>query len=211
MSRMIPESWPSDLAEEIFKVGEHLAELFNPQEIDRGDGPGTECHLRIHRGSWNLLTGSLCYYDWDRENILASGWISAGCSMEEAAEISKMLLEEAKEREGGTIMKKATLRPTCAELAEEVYAYGQYLREFNPADITESDDPGGDIRLQVYKNEEYQIHTGDSSFDQDHRGYWGAAWVPAGITRQKSRAVARDLIKQVLDDIAMTAGREEKS
>ena len=95
--------------------------------------------------------------------------------------------------------------PMVKDVAAEVHAYGQLLRGFSPADITEpgADDPGGDIRLQMFETVWYKVHTGSPDYDQNHRGYWGASWVPAGVARRKSRAIARELIEQVLDDIAV--------
>jgi hypothetical protein len=55
-----------------------------------------------------------------------------------------------------------------------------------------------DVRLQVTDGD-WTVHTGDASFDTDHRGYWGAGT----LTRQtNSREVARDLIDQAKDDHA---------
>jgi hypothetical protein len=93
-------------------------------------------------------------------------------------------------------MKIADCTVTSGEVAKEVYSYGQNLAGYNPADITEygCDTPGGDIRLQVHEGG-WCVHTGDASYDQDHRGYWGCGFVPAGCTRKDARTIARDLIE----------------
>lgn len=39
----------------------------------------------------------------------------------------------------------------------------------------------------------------DSSYDLDHRGFWGASSVPGSGARFSSRDVARDLIDQARD------------
>jgi hypothetical protein len=49
----------------------------------------------------------------------------------------------------------------------------------NPYDDHDSDDLWMDVRLQVYPGGQWAVRTGDSSYDQDHRGFWGAgslAW-----------------------------------
>ena len=62
-----------------------------------------------------------------------------------------------------------------------------------------------DVRLQVYEDGAWWIRYGDSSYDQDHRGYWGASCIPGcggkncRPRRFRSRDVARDLIDQVKD------------
>ena len=91
-------------------------------------------------------------------------------------------------------------RPSIAELTNEVYGYGRWLKDsFDPADITElgDDEPGGGIRLQL--NDGWSVHHGDSSYDQDHRGAWGCGWVRSGISKADARYVATDLISQAMD------------
>jgi len=58
------------------------------------------------------------------------------------------------------------------------------------------EEEGIDIRLQVCEGGSWLIHTGDSSYDQDHRGYWGASSIPGNNKRINSREVAKDLISQ---------------
>jgi hypothetical protein len=63
-----------------------------------------------------------------------------------------------------------------------------------------------DVRLQVWPDGEWIVRSGDSSYDQDHRGFWGASSVP-GVNRGRasrfdSRSVARDLIEQARDQHA---------
>ena len=89
------------------------------------------------------------------------------------------------------------------DVMDIVYGYGQSLATYDPADITEygSDEPGGDIRLQVHNG--WMVHTGDSQYDQDHRGYWGSGWVPAGCTQAQARDIARELVEEAADHEAM--------
>ena len=56
---------------------------------------------------------------------------------------------------------------------------------------------GIDTRLQVLEDGTWEIHTGDSQYDQDHRGYWGSNSLPGDGHRFNSREVAKDLIDQV--------------
>ena len=59
-----------------------------------------------------------------------------------------------------------------------------------------------DVRLQVYPDGEWAIRTGLSDYDQDHRGYWGAASVSCKNTNKDLRNIAEDLIEQVQDHAA---------
>lgn len=88
---------------------------------------------------------------------------------------------------------------TIAELAEVVHDYGAYLqREFGPEPAEASDDICQDIRLQIHEDD-WSTHTGDSQYDQDHRGVWGSAYVPRGVSKAGARNIARDLIDEAGD------------
>ena len=60
-----------------------------------------------------------------------------------------------------------------------------------------------DVRLQVYDDGAWIVHSGLSDYDQDHRGFWGASNVPGvqgGVVKRfSSTEVARDLLEQVKD------------
>jgi hypothetical protein len=65
------------------------------------------------------------------------------------------------------------------------------------------EDEGCDVRLQVYEDSSFQLHSGDSSYDQDHRGYWGAGYVPGGkITLKLASEIAKGMIDEVLESCA---------
>lgn len=64
-----------------------------------------------------------------------------------------------------------------------------------------------DVRLQVWDDGQWRVHYGDSSYDQDHRGFWGSSSVPGvnakgQVQRFDARAVAKDLIEQAREDFA---------
>lgn len=65
-----------------------------------------------------------------------------------------------------------------------------------------------DVRLQVYADGVWAIHYGDSSYDLDHRGFWGASCVPGvvngRVTRFRSRDIAKDLLEQAKDAYAQS-------
>lgn len=56
-----------------------------------------------------------------------------------------------------------------------------------------------DVRLQVMPDGAWEVHSGDSQYDTDHRGFWGSSEVPATRGRWSSVAVARDLLSQCRD------------
>ena len=100
-------------------------------------------------------------------------------------------------------MKTTAVRVPLGELADDVYSYGQYLKDnFSRSDLCEHGDDasaaGGDMRLQV-QDSGWQTHHGDSQYDQDHRGSWGAAFVPYGCTRKEARDIARELIAEACE------------
>ena len=80
--------------------------------------------------------------------------------------------------------------PTIMEVAQALHAVVRTaLSETHSRDI--------DVRLQVYENGEWAIRYGPSDYDQDHRGYWGAASVHYGMDVVWLEDVARHLIEQV--------------
>ncbi len=90
--------------------------------------------------------------------------------------------------------------PTLLELTKAVRAYAQELATYNPQDLDDDEgNPSGDIRLQV-SDDGWAVHTGDSSYDQDHRGFWGASSVEPN--QSDCRSIARDLLEQAKDDYA---------
>lgn len=81
--------------------------------------------------------------------------------------------------------------PSIKDVTFQVYSYVRDLKEWH---IEE-----GDVRLQVYPDCGWVVRTGDSSYDQDHRGYWGASSVSNTTTKTECRAIARELIEQAKD------------
>lgn len=72
-----------------------------------------------------------------------------------------------------------------------VKAIAEYIRDAAPREEgDESDDSVIDIRLQIHEG--WSLHTGDSSFDQDHRGVWGSS-------SYDSESNATDIAKELLD------------
>ena len=88
--------------------------------------------------------------------------------------------------------------PTIQEITKEVKDYRDYLKSFNPEEITEGEFCGGDIRLQIFDGD-WTIHTGDVQYDQDHRGFWGASCVSVESTNRACREIAKDLINEAKD------------
>lgn len=54
-----------------------------------------------------------------------------------------------------------------------------------------------DIRLQVYDDGSWTLHTGDACYDTDHSGAWGAATLSVSDTAYY--AIAQDMIAQLGD------------
>ena len=68
-----------------------------------------------------------------------------------------------------------------------------------PSDDEDGDEAWCDVRLQVWPDGSWTVHTGDASYDQDHRGKWGAACVPGRgrLTDSNAEEIAKDLLRQV--------------
>ena len=58
-----------------------------------------------------------------------------------------------------------------------------------------------DVRLQVTEDE-WGLHLGDASFDQDHRGHWGATTVAAEDDDSILDLAAQQLLDQVEESLA---------
>lgn len=76
------------------------------------------------------------------------------------------------------------------------------LRNIN-ANVESFQEDGCPVRLQVYDDGRWIVHWGLSDYDQDHRGYWGASFVPGvvkgTVQRFNSIELACDLIEQCED------------
>lgn len=70
-----------------------------------------------------------------------------------------------------------------------------YLRKVRSYAIAEIGDLV-EVRLQVFEDSNWTMHEGDSSYDLDHSGYWGAASVAPDDTDEGLLAIAQELIEQ---------------
>lgn len=73
----------------------------------------------------------------------------------------------------------------------------------------ESEEPHIDVRLQVWDDGQWAIHTGDASYDQDHRGFWGAGCVIADDTPETLRDLAEQLRDDAIECTYMDGAMEE--
>lgn len=101
-------------------------------------------------------------------------------------------------RDRGFMMTK-TRFPSIASVAAELRAVNATL---DAADFP--DDESCDIRLQVYPDGDWAIRVGDSSYDLDHRGYWGCGSLDG--RRFDSADLARDLLDQAREQYACDGG-----
>lgn len=60
-----------------------------------------------------------------------------------------------------------------------------------------------EIRLQVYENGNWAIRSGDSSYDLDHRGFWGASSISPSDNAESLKETAENLLEQVLSDAGL--------
>lgn len=101
-----------------------------------------------------------------------------------------------------------TVEALEAELKQDVYYELMFVRNearsYAPDDIDEGDGPSIDVLLQVLEDGTWALRTGDSQYDQDHRGFWGASSVAPDDDEVALINTARDLFEQVLEDVAQT-------
>lgn len=72
----------------------------------------------------------------------------------------------------------------------------------NVVKLLDEKNPDTDVRLQVYEDGEWAVRYGPSDYDQDHRGYWGAASVHYGMDIAWLEDVARHLLEQAVEQEA---------
>ena len=97
---------------------------------------------------------------------------------------------------------KRYLKEVVFDIARDIKVEYQDKDGNVPDDLEDEhgETPSVDVRLQWYNNQ-WQIHTGDSSYDTDHRGYWGASGIQIDTDYKK---LADDLIDQV--EMSMAEG-----
>lgn len=94
---------------------------------------------------------------------------------------------------------------------DEVAAELRNINKMQLPDDADDDGEGGgiDVRLQVYPDGDWAVRWGDSSYDQDHRGYWGSSSVPGDNRRFDSKTFARDLIDQAKEHYAQGGNEDD--
>ena len=101
-------------------------------------------------------------------------------------------------------MDEAKLKADVLVTLESVYAE----LDFENMDIHHGEDQAYlDVRLRVHDGS-FGILTGDSSYDQDHRGFWGSSSLAVDSDLED---VADDLVEQALDDQAQDEGQSYPS
>ena len=68
---------------------------------------------------------------------------------------------------------------------------------------TEEEERYCDIRLQFWPDGDWAVHSGDSSYDQDHRGFWGCSSVSEDTSDVDIKNIVSNLTEQVMEDRAM--------
>lgn len=87
-------------------------------------------------------------------------------------------------------------QPTGKPKFPSIPTVAKALREAN----THVLDGEMDVRLQVFEDGQWALRTGDSQYDQDHRGYWGSGILDG--KRFNSENLARDLLNQAKEQHA---------
>jgi hypothetical protein len=94
--------------------------------------------------------------------------------------------------------------PKISEVASDLKGINNAASSYFPDEGTEDEPFYIDVRLQVYEDGNWAIRSGDSQYDQDHRGYWGSSSVPGSGKPFKATETARELIEQAKDSYAMS-------
>jgi hypothetical protein len=85
--------------------------------------------------------------------------------------------------------------PSVKNLRKVLVQAQKSLRNYcRKSDVSENDEtPGVDVRLNVQEGG-WKLLTGDSSYDQDHRGQWSCGFLPYG--RCNLTQLAKELISE---------------
>ncbi len=68
-----------------------------------------------------------------------------------------------------------------------------------------------EVRLQVTGPDDWQLHSGDAQFDQDHCGCWGASYVQPDDTDDDLKVTAGALLVEAGEDYAEWLEAEKDS
>jgi hypothetical protein len=71
------------------------------------------------------------------------------------------------------------------------------------------DEPTIDCRLNYQPGRGFAFLTGNSQYDQDHRGFWGSSCVGANEDEESARDIASDLFDQVVEHVAQSEEWEQ--
>lgn len=88
-----------------------------------------------------------------------------------------------------------------AIIAERLLNERQFV--FSDLRLATTNDVEIDVRAQLTPDGEWLLHTGDASYDTDHRGYWGVGVLGGDTDIQE---LARDLISEALESAETEAG-----
>lgn len=83
------------------------------------------------------------------------------------------------------------------DVADIIHSYGRDLAGYGLKPEYGDDTVYGDFRIQIYPDGQWSYHTGDSSYDQDHRGAWGSCSVKVRITRKEAHDLAVDILGSI--------------
>ena len=100
------------------------------------------------------------------------------------------VFDEWKEKE-----KEEMAFPPEDELVESLIHVRNGLEDPEP-DCDDDDMPGIDVRIQCEPGKGWQLHTGDSQYDQSHKGYWGASSISKDMDDDTIRSIASEMIDQ---------------
>jgi len=84
-------------------------------------------------------------------------------------------------------------------IEEDLIDWLDSLAIYLPSEPESDEEDGLDVRVQYFENGNYYFHSGDISFDSDHRGYWGYGFIDG---ETDTELLAKDMIEELLEDIA---------
>lgn len=84
--------------------------------------------------------------------------------------------------------------PKISDVARDLKEIAREVKGYN---LVEEDSV--DVRLQVEENGDWRLWSGDSQYDTDHRGHWGASSIPSDGSSFNASEVAKDLISEAKD------------
>lgn len=165
-----------------------------PEDFDHSGDKGCElyeaCTVDMTVCGHTTLKNGDCMPSWE--------WTARDATEDEVAELNGRFCAHCENALGSDPVAWPLCETCRCDMAHDVAGALKVERAGLDAEIPETD-----VRLQCSDGRfEWSLHTGDSSFDQDHRGHWGASSLAHDDDAEALSRLAFELIDQASDAYA---------